>query len=229
MPTIVDQRAARGVRLGDETLKGEVRDSVDHDQPHQHARGRRADARRRRRRHGVDGAAAARRSGLVKKAQRRAARTRSTPASPAIRRAWITCSRTQRASCLRQSACVPRDRDRIEPAATKKRIAVVGAGPAGLACATTLAERGHRRHAVREARAKSAASSTWPSAFPARRSSTRRCVTTRSASSDTGVELRLNTRARMRRSLTRLRRRRARDRRDAARTVDRRHRSPEGR
>jgi 2,4-dienoyl-CoA reductase (NADPH2) len=31
----------------------------------------------------------------------------------------------------------------IRPAATRKRLAVVGAGPAGLACATTLAERGH--------------------------------------------------------------------------------------
>ncbi|MBL0140982.1 MAG: NADPH-dependent 2,4-dienoyl-CoA reductase [Betaproteobacteria bacterium] len=31
----------------------------------------------------------------------------------------------------------------IEPAMARKRIAVVGAGPAGLACATTLAERGH--------------------------------------------------------------------------------------
>lgn len=31
----------------------------------------------------------------------------------------------------------------IEPATTKKRIAVVGAGPAGLACAVTAAERGH--------------------------------------------------------------------------------------
>jgi 2,4-dienoyl-CoA reductase (NADPH2) len=31
----------------------------------------------------------------------------------------------------------------IQPATTKKRLAVVGAGPAGLACATTLAERGH--------------------------------------------------------------------------------------
>jgi 2,4-dienoyl-CoA reductase (NADPH2) len=31
----------------------------------------------------------------------------------------------------------------ITPATTKKRVAVVGAGPAGLACATTLAERGH--------------------------------------------------------------------------------------
>jgi len=31
----------------------------------------------------------------------------------------------------------------IRPAAARKRLAVVGAGPAGLACATTLAERGH--------------------------------------------------------------------------------------
>jgi 2,4-dienoyl-CoA reductase (NADPH2) len=31
----------------------------------------------------------------------------------------------------------------IPPAAARKRVAVVGAGPAGLACATTLAERGH--------------------------------------------------------------------------------------
>ncbi|KQW01256.1 NADPH-dependent 2,4-dienoyl-CoA reductase [Rhizobacter sp. Root1221] len=31
----------------------------------------------------------------------------------------------------------------MEPAATKKRIAVVGAGPAGLSCAVTAAERGH--------------------------------------------------------------------------------------
>jgi len=31
----------------------------------------------------------------------------------------------------------------VAPAARRKRIAVVGAGPAGLACATTLAERGH--------------------------------------------------------------------------------------
>src|SRR6185295_13071001 len=32
----------------------------------------------------------------------------------------------------------------VKPAARKKRIAVVGAGPAGLACATTAAEAGHR-------------------------------------------------------------------------------------
>ncbi len=34
----------------------------------------------------------------------------------------------------------------LRPAAAKKRIAVVGAGPAGLACATTAAERGHEVH-----------------------------------------------------------------------------------
>jgi 2,4-dienoyl-CoA reductase (NADPH2) len=34
----------------------------------------------------------------------------------------------------------------LSPAAQRKRIAVVGAGPAGLACATTLAERGHDVH-----------------------------------------------------------------------------------
>ncbi len=34
----------------------------------------------------------------------------------------------------------------IRPAAARKRVAVVGAGPAGLACATTAAERGHEVH-----------------------------------------------------------------------------------
>ena len=34
----------------------------------------------------------------------------------------------------------------ITPAATKKKIAVVGAGPAGLSCAVTLAQRGHEVH-----------------------------------------------------------------------------------
>ena len=34
----------------------------------------------------------------------------------------------------------------ISPASTKKKIAVVGAGPAGLSCAVTLAQRGHEVH-----------------------------------------------------------------------------------
>jgi 2,4-dienoyl-CoA reductase (NADPH2) len=49
----------------------------------------------------------------------------------------------KRASCMvNPRACFETELV-IRPAAQKKRIAVVGAGPAGLACATTLAERGH--------------------------------------------------------------------------------------
>jgi 2,4-dienoyl-CoA reductase (NADPH2) len=49
----------------------------------------------------------------------------------------------KRATCLvNPRACFETELT-IAPATQKKRIAVVGAGPAGLACATTLAERGH--------------------------------------------------------------------------------------
>jgi 2,4-dienoyl-CoA reductase (NADPH2) len=49
----------------------------------------------------------------------------------------------KRASCMvNPRACYETELN-IRPAAAKKRVAVVGAGPAGLACATTLAERGH--------------------------------------------------------------------------------------
>jgi 2,4-dienoyl-CoA reductase (NADPH2) len=49
----------------------------------------------------------------------------------------------KRASCIvNPRACHETERI-VTPAAARKRIAVVGAGPAGLACATTLAERGH--------------------------------------------------------------------------------------
>jgi 2,4-dienoyl-CoA reductase (NADPH2) len=46
-------------------------------------------------------------------------------------------------SCLVNPRACHEDELRYEPAASPKRIAVVGAGPAGLACATVLAERGH--------------------------------------------------------------------------------------
>ncbi|HEU4664571.1 MAG TPA: NADPH-dependent 2,4-dienoyl-CoA reductase, partial [Dokdonella sp.] len=49
----------------------------------------------------------------------------------------------RRASCLVNPRACHETELVIAPAAQKKRIAVVGAGPAGLACATTLAERGH--------------------------------------------------------------------------------------
>ena len=47
------------------------------------------------------------------------------------------------ASCLVNPVACHETELRIEPAARRKRIAVVGAGPAGLAAATTAAERGH--------------------------------------------------------------------------------------
>ncbi|RAP59758.1 NADPH-dependent 2,4-dienoyl-CoA reductase [Oleiagrimonas sp. MCCC 1A03011] len=50
----------------------------------------------------------------------------------------------KRASCLVNPRACHETELKIEPAATPRRYAVVGAGPAGLACAATLAERGHR-------------------------------------------------------------------------------------
>jgi 2,4-dienoyl-CoA reductase (NADPH2) len=51
--------------------------------------------------------------------------------------------KNQRATCLVNPRAAYETELRIEPATRRKRVAVVGAGPAGLACATTLAERGH--------------------------------------------------------------------------------------
>jgi 2,4-dienoyl-CoA reductase (NADPH2) len=50
----------------------------------------------------------------------------------------------KRATCLVNPLAAYETELRIEPTRTIKRVAVVGAGPAGLACATALAERGHR-------------------------------------------------------------------------------------
>jgi 2,4-dienoyl-CoA reductase (NADPH2) len=49
----------------------------------------------------------------------------------------------KRASCLVNPRACHETELRIEPTVLRKRIAVVGAGPAGMACAATLAERGH--------------------------------------------------------------------------------------
>ncbi len=51
--------------------------------------------------------------------------------------------KSQRASCLLNPRACHETELRIEAAPSRKKIAVVGAGPAGLACASTLAERGH--------------------------------------------------------------------------------------
>jgi len=49
----------------------------------------------------------------------------------------------RRASCLVNPRACHETELRVEPATVRKRIAVVGAGPAGMACASTLGERGH--------------------------------------------------------------------------------------
>jgi 2,4-dienoyl-CoA reductase (NADPH2) len=49
----------------------------------------------------------------------------------------------QRASCMVNPRACFETELRIVPAATRQRMAVIGAGPAGMACAATLAERGH--------------------------------------------------------------------------------------
>ena len=50
----------------------------------------------------------------------------------------------RRASCLVNPRACYETELKIEPAPTRKRIAVVGAGPAGMACASALGERGHQ-------------------------------------------------------------------------------------
>lgn len=49
----------------------------------------------------------------------------------------------RRASCLVNPRACHETELKIEPASIRKRIAVIGAGPAGMACASTLGERGH--------------------------------------------------------------------------------------
>lgn len=49
----------------------------------------------------------------------------------------------QRASCMVNPRACYETELRIISATTRKRVAIVGAGPAGMACAATLAERGH--------------------------------------------------------------------------------------
>ena len=210
-------RRSRGSR---ERLKGEVAHSADHDQPHQHARRRRAHPRRRRRRHGVDGAAAARRPRMGRTRRATDAPTRSTPASPATRPASTTSSRTGARRCLVNPRACHETELVIRPATTQEAHRRGRRRPRRPRVRDDARRARPRGHAVRAGRARSAASSTWPSAFPARRSSTRRCATSRMRIARTGVELRLGTRATPRCCATGLRR--GRDRHAASRRAPRR-------
>ena len=120
---------------------------------------------------------------FVAQGRRRAAPTRSTPASPATRPASTTPSRTSTASCLvNPRACHETDAGARPRPGGRATVAVVGAGPAGLAAAVSAAERGFAGHPVRGRRRRSAASSGWRWRSPARRTSPRRCATTRAGS-----------------------------------------------
>ncbi|MCS5808601.1 NAD(P)-binding protein [Klebsiella pneumoniae subsp. pneumoniae] len=66
----------------------------------------------------------------------------------------------------------------VLPANAPKRLAVVGAGPAGLAFAVNAAARGHHVTLFDALPRRSAVSLISPNRSPAKRSFTRRCVTT---------------------------------------------------
>ena len=110
---------------------------------------RRGDARARRRRHGVDGASVSRRRRVRRTRRRRAAPTRSTPASAATRRASIRSSsaRSRPAWSIRSRAARPSWISRRH--AAKRKVAVVGAGPAGHGLRRDRGRARPRRDAVR--------------------------------------------------------------------------------
>ena len=165
----VTQQAARVAR--------QVGDPAGHHQPHQHARGRRAGAGRRRRRHGRRWRARCWPTPTSSTRPPRAAPTRSTPASPATRPASTTSSRTSSRPAWSTRAPATRPSCTIRPAAQAEAHRRGRRRPGRPGRATIAGRARPRGDAVRGRRARSAASSTWPSGSRARRSSTRRCAT----------------------------------------------------
>ena len=98
----------------------------------------------------------------------------------------------QRASCLLNPRACHETEIVITKSAVQKKFAVVGAGPAGLACATTLAERGHAV-ALFEASAEIGGQFNMAKRIPGKEEfhESLRYFSHRIA--DTGVDLRLNT------------------------------------
>ena len=86
---------------------------------------------------------------FVAKAARRPRRTPSTPASAATRPASTTPSAARSPPAWSTRAPATRPSWSSSPTRLRKRVAVVGAGPAGLACAVTRGRARPRRHPVR--------------------------------------------------------------------------------
>ena len=138
-----DDGAARGVRMGHAKAQGRGAHPAHHDQPDQRSGDGRGGPRARRRRHGLDGAAVPRRCRVREQGRGRPRRRDQHVhrVQPGVPRPDLRRGRSRRASSIRSRAA--RRSATITPAARRRRVAVVGAGPAGIAAATTAAERGH--------------------------------------------------------------------------------------
>ncbi len=99
-----------------------------------------------------------------------------------------------RASCLLNPRACHETEIVVSVAAAKKKVAVVGAGPAGLACATTLAERGHAVTLI-DAAAEIGGQFNMAKRIPGKEEFHEALRYFGHRIDDTGVELRLNTRA----------------------------------
>ncbi len=118
-------------------------------EPDQLPRGGRGDPRLRRRRPGLDGPAVPGRPGRWSTRPRPVAPTRSTPASAATRPAWTTRSPTSARPAWSTRGPAARPRWCSRPTRRARRVAVVGAGPAGLVRRRVGRRARARRDAVR--------------------------------------------------------------------------------
>jgi len=102
--------------------------------------------------------------------------------------------KNEHASCLLNPRACRETELVVAPAAARKRFAVVGAGPAGLACATTLAERGHAV-TLFDAAAEIGGQFNMAKRIPGKEEFHESLRYFANRIDDTGVDLRLNARA----------------------------------